>query len=115
MSVSPKDRAVLVGYSQSGQEVFQTDLSLYDYYESLYPVVDSDEERRRLGIRKLTGRLYDGEGRLTQHWANTYGLSDELAASVEVFFSGNGDIDQVNLEPASEGGPGKFLASFPMD
>ncbi len=68
----PKDKAILTGYNSSGISVFHKKMTLYDYYEKLHDIIDSDEYRAQRKIITLKGQLYDSGGVLIQEFENRY-------------------------------------------
>jgi len=67
-----KDIVLLVAYDSDGEVVEETNLSYFDYYEELHPLIDEDEYRSDFGIRKLARKIYDDDGKLQQEFEVFY-------------------------------------------
>lgn len=65
----PLKRCVkIIAYNAANQIVYQHVFSNYEWYEDDNPIIDSYEERIRLGASKIEGRRYDATGELIEHW-----------------------------------------------
>ena len=78
----PKDAMRLVGSDQNGKVVLEQTIPLYDYYEELHPVIDSDEFRKKLSLVKLVGTKFDESGELEEEWENCYSDTGAIVSGV---------------------------------
>lgn len=69
-----RSRVVLVAYDGEDHSVLEEVLSFEDYYEELHPLIDEDEYRASLGVRRLTGRIYNSNAKLIQEFDNHYAV-----------------------------------------
>lgn len=67
-----RDRVYLIAYGANGNILDKEELSLLDYYDDEHALIDDDEYRAQLGVRKLTGEIYDSSGERTQYFENEY-------------------------------------------
>jgi hypothetical protein len=83
MPRSPRiqDRAILSGFDDHGDQVFELQLALDSYWDNLHPVIDDSSFRRARCIRRLVGKLYGSAGELLQEFKNTYDPSGVLVSS----------------------------------
>ena len=70
----PKGEVVLIGLDKDHQVVLEDRIHVFDYYDTLHPILDEDSDyRRERGIRYVNGIIYDYEGAVAQEFTNTYG------------------------------------------
>jgi len=71
---SPKGEVLLIGLDKNHLVIIEERISVFDYYDSLHPILDQDcNFRRERGIRYVIGKIYNYEGFLNQGFLNTYG------------------------------------------
>lgn len=68
----------LYAYDAVDSPVLEQVLSFEDYYEELHPIIDVDEFRAVRGIRRLSGRIYDLDGKQAQEFENFYDENGSL-------------------------------------
>ena len=73
-----KDGVHLVAVDRSNKVVLDIFVDIHKYYDGLHPVIDSNDFRRRQGIVKLTGTVYDTGGRVEEVWENLYTSEGKL-------------------------------------
>ena len=66
------DQVQLVARDAAGCVVCERSLSSAEWYDGDCPIIDSDAERVRLGIRSIEGSQFDRGGRLFRRWIVTY-------------------------------------------
>jgi hypothetical protein len=71
------NRVFLVAYGVDGRELLRQDISYEDYYEGITPLIDNGAYRISLGVRRVTGEIFDSKGHLQQSFENKYGVSGE--------------------------------------
>jgi hypothetical protein len=67
-----RSKAILVAYGRDDQERERILLELDDYWDQLHAVLDSAAYRQARGITRVTGELYDSDGRLIERFENLY-------------------------------------------
>jgi hypothetical protein len=67
-----RDSAHLIAYDAKDRVVEELKLGFLEYYEELHPLVDENEYRRKRGIRRMAGVLYDSSGTRTQSFEVRY-------------------------------------------
>ena len=72
---------VLSLFGRDSRELGQRRIPLYDWYESLHPIIDSADERLTLGVVKIMGEQYDLQGKLMVRFTNLYDDSGNLIDS----------------------------------
>jgi len=77
-----KDAMHLEGFDAKSTKVFEHVLSLYDYYEELHPVIDSNDFRKKHGVVRLVGTKYDAKGKIEEQWENFYTAAGALSGGV---------------------------------
>lgn len=65
-------KSVLVSYLQDGSILDRIELYNEEYYEGDNPLIDSSEFRLQLGVRRLTGTIYNSKGELQQSFELLY-------------------------------------------
>src|SRR6266446_7071277 len=68
-----KGKAVLIGYDPQDSCVYSDILDLSDYYDGEH-VWDSGDNVMRLGLQRVKGYLFDGDGRLDQEFESIFDL-----------------------------------------
>ncbi len=85
---NPRDAAILTAFAADGRVVARRRRSIYEYYDGVTRMMDSDEYRKERGITRVTGKLYDDKGRLLQDWENEYRSSGALKRGRAVYEDG---------------------------
>ncbi len=83
-----KNQVILVAFDGKDAVVHEQVLSYVDYYEGLPELIDSNDFRASKGIRRVTGKIYDGEGVLDQSFDNHYSDRGEYLSSRVVHSDG---------------------------
>src|SRR5262245_2821310 len=77
-----KGTVILVAYDATGTVVVEERLRVFDYYEESHPLIDSVEHRKERGIRRLSGRVFDHAGNLSQEFDCHYSATGQLVESL---------------------------------
>ena len=75
-----RDEAVITGFNDRGDQVFEKSISLHDYWDASHPVIDEDGFRQAWRIRKLVGVLVGPEGNVLQEFENRYNASGTIVS-----------------------------------
>jgi hypothetical protein len=70
-----KDVAVLVGTSPDGKCVYSASIDLGDYWDGVHPW-DSAAEIVALGLARLQGFLFGGDGQLLQQFESCFDIAN---------------------------------------
>ena len=71
---APKGEVILMGLDKDHHVVIEDRISVFDYYDSLLPIIDEEcDYRRERGIRFVSGTIYNYEGVVDQEFTNAYG------------------------------------------
>jgi hypothetical protein len=76
-------KVVLTACDADGTVMQELVLAPYEWYDGECPLIDSDEERRRLSVRTIEGYQANSEGKIIQRWKNTYDADGRLEDSEE--------------------------------
>jgi hypothetical protein len=88
-SKSPKGEVILVGLDKDHQIVAEERISVFDYYDSLCPILDDNRiYRQKRGIRFVKGVIYNYEGTIDQEFINTYDENGTYIGSKIMFSDG---------------------------
>jgi hypothetical protein len=74
----PHPKVVITARDAEGTIVQELELSPYEWYDGEVPLIDRDDECRRLGVRSIEGYHTDKEGRVYKRWKNTYDAQGQL-------------------------------------
>lgn len=74
-------KVVLTARDADGAIVQQLELTPYEWYDGECPLIDSDEECRRLSVRTIEGCQTDEYGKIYRKWKNTYDAEGRLEDS----------------------------------
>ena len=70
---TPKGEVLLSGLDKDHHVVIEERISVFDYYDSLHPILDENNVyRRERGIRYVNGTIYNYEGIVDQEFNNAY-------------------------------------------
>ena len=64
-------KVVLTARDAEGAVVQELELTIYEWYDGECPLIDSDEEYRRLSVRTIEGYQTNSEGKVIQRWRIT--------------------------------------------
>jgi hypothetical protein len=73
----PRSKVFLIAFSSDGSALEHTDISYDQYYSGENHIIDNNAYRASRGIRRLTGEIYDSNGRMQQRFDNTYNEKGE--------------------------------------
>jgi hypothetical protein len=86
---NPKGEVILTGLDEEHIVVCEERMSVADYYEALHPILDEDcVYRLQMGIRYVTGKIYNYDGELDQEFTNDYDESGNYVRSKITFADG---------------------------
>lgn len=83
-----RGRVILKAYGASGVELLSQDISFESFYDGENPVIDRDEYRKQMNIRKVVGEVYDLRGVIVQLFVNEYGEFGEFVKGTSTFEDG---------------------------
>lgn len=68
----PRNRVFLVAYGADGRVLEKDEMTYDHYYDEEHSLIDDDEYRSQLGVRKVTGEVYNSSGERTQRFEIEY-------------------------------------------
>ncbi len=84
---SLKSTVLLTAFDSDRRLIEASELPYDDYYENGCPLIDSDDYRKKRGVRLVHGEVYASTG-FQQRFDNKYGPSGKLKETAAIFSDG---------------------------
>ena len=98
-----KDCVEIKAFDHQGHLICHQIISRIDWYDGLHPIIDQEQERAHLHIRRVDGVFIDQQGEIEKSWRNFYSEDgvllrfDQWQGQDAPFYSETGE-DQLCLE-----------------
>ena len=88
----PKVDVEVEGYAADARLIIRQGFTIYTWYEELHPLIDENEERRRLGVVEIRGCKYAEDGSLSSEWQALYTETGAIRELRDQHEDGTSDI-----------------------